>query len=292
MKQKNKNTKLQGSDAFEEYYSKLFNSRWPKLKESLFLENIHAEINAGGTEKYYLDPGSVCAAMTLPLSGGKKLLDLCAAPGGKTLILAMNMDCDANLSSNERSQERKARLTKVVQTVLPEEISSRVLTSCSDGATWCKRETESFDRILLDVPCSSERHVIQDPKYLKEWTPSRIKTLSMEQWALLSSAWRLLKKDGYIVYSTCALNNTENDEIISKLFKKFTDCQLVPQDEILKILKENISKTDSKITLPSNMEILDLFEKADKTENGFHILPDTTQGAGPLYFTLIHKKVE
>lgn len=292
MKQKNKNTKLQGAEAFEDYYSNLFENRWPELKESLFLENIHAEINAGGTEKYYLDPGSVCAAMTLPVSGGKKLLDLCAAPGGKTLILAMNMDSDANLSSNERSSDRKARLAKVVQTVLPEDISQRVLTSCSDGATWCKRETESFDRILLDVPCSSERHVIQDPKYLSDWTQSRIKTLSMEQWALLSSAWRLLKKGGYIVYSTCALNKIENDELVSRLFKKFDDCELVEKEKIQEIISENLSKTGSRINLPENMEILSLFEKADITEKGYHILPDSTQGAGPLYFTLIHKKEE
>lgn len=290
MKQNSKKSKPQGKEAFEKYYSDIYTDRWEKLKESLFKENIHAEINAGGSEKYYLDPGSVCAAMTLPLSGGKKILDLCAAPGGKTLILSMNMDSDANLSSNERSPDRKARLAKVVQNVLPEEISTRVLTSCSDGATWCRRETESFDRILLDVPCSSERHVIQDPKYLNDWTQSRIKTLSMEQWALVSSAWRLLKKDGFMVYSTCAMNPIENDEIIAKLFKKFDDCELVDSSNVEQTIKENLLKTGQRLTLPLNIDILDLYNKADKTKFGHHILPDTTDGAGPLFFTLLHKK--
>ena len=195
-------------------------------------------------------------------------------------MLASRMPENAVLVSNERSSARKQRLSAVCASCLPEDIQTRVKISCSDGAKWCLTQTECYDRILLDVPCSSERHVIQDEKYLGEWSPARIKTLSMEQWALLSSAYRLLKRGGYLVYSTCALNSAENDGVIARLVKKFDDAEIVSFEEKV-FLHEDISAycTDS----------LDLHP--EKTEYGFHILPDVQNGCGPIWFSLIHKKV-
>jgi 16S rRNA C967 or C1407 C5-methylase (RsmB/RsmF family) len=137
----------------------------------------------------------------------------------------------------------------------------------------CLKNEEKFDAILLDAPCSSERHVLADKKYLSEWSFSRIKTLSMAQWALLSSAWRMLKEEGYLLYSTCALSPNENDNVISRLIKKFDN---------LKILEPKISLNYKKFTEKSLPDY-------EKTEFGAHILPDTTQGAGPLYFCLLQK---
>ena len=167
MKQKSAKTKLFGAEGFEEYYKGLYGERWEKLKEAFAGEGSSVEYHVTGAEKsYFLDRASVLAALCLPLEGASDILDLCAAPGGKTLVLASRMPEDAHLSSNERSPERKHRLAVVVETCLPTSISERVKTSCSDGATWCTRQSECFDRILLDAPCSSERHVIADPKYL------------------------------------------------------------------------------------------------------------------------------
>lgn len=276
---KQKKEKLSGAEGFDEYYKNIYGSRWESLKESLFLENQSVEYKIPGAEKsYFLDSASVFAALCLPLKNAENILDLCAAPGGKTLVLASRMPDNAHLSSNERSADRKHRLSVVVQTCLPEEISSRITVSCSDGATWCTRQTECFDRILLDAPCSSERHVILDPKYLNTWSPSRIKTVSMEQWALLSSAYRLLAPDGIMVYSTCALCPAENDEMIEKLNKKFNKSGnafelLEPSPEIVEI------KNFTDIKIPG-------FEK---TKYGYEILPDKQNGTGPIYFSIIKK---
>ena len=277
MKNKNEN-KLYGESGFNQFYSQLFGPRWEKLKESFFQENQSVEYKIQDSESYFLDSASVFAALCLPLEDAESILDLCAAPGGKTLVLASRMSDDAVLYSNERSTTRVQRLKKVVETCLPEEINQRVKVSCSDGATWCKRQTECFDRILLDAPCSSERHVIQDKKYLDTWSPSRIKTVSMEQWALLSSAYRMLKVGGILLYSTCALCPQENDEIIRKLHKKFNKDGksfelLSPNPNVKEI--ENFTK----INIPNY----------EKTEFGFHILPDVQNGAGPIYFSIIKK---
>ena len=279
MKQKQKQT-IKGAQAFEEYYSTLYGSRWEDLKKAFFNENTPVEYKITGAQNsYFLDSASVFAALCLPLNGpgdeGEEILDLCAAPGGKTLVLASRMNQASFLSANERSPERKHRLSVVVQTCLPQEISSRVKVSCSDGSTWCTRQSECFDKILLDAPCSSERHVIADPKYLNQWSESRIKTVSMEQWALLSSAFRLLKPHGIMVYSTCALSPQENDLMIERLFKKFKGgFELLPPEPCAAEISDFTA-----IHLPD-------FEK---TKYGYAILPDKQKGAGPIFFTIIQK---
>ena len=216
--------KLSGKEGFECFYREIFKERWEDLKKSFGEEKDSLEYYVPGAKKsYFLDSASILAALSLPLFGDEeKILDLCAAPGGKSLVLASLMSQNAILFANERSPERKKRLFNTVNVCLPKSISSRVIVSCSDGALWCKRESEVYDRILLDVPCSSERHVYNDEKYLKIWTPSRIKQVTREQWALLSSAYRLLKKGGIMVYSTCALCPKENDDMITRLSDKFS----------------------------------------------------------------------
>ena len=281
MKQKSAKPKLFGADGFEEYYRELYGQRWDALKESFAGEGSAVEYHVtGAQESYFLDSASVLAALCLPLENATDLLDLCAAPGGKTLVLASRMDGDAKLSSNERSPERKHRLSTVVENCLPPEISERVITSCSDGATWCTRQSECFDRILLDAPCSSERHVIADPKYLNTWSPSRIKTVTTEQWALLSSAYRLLRPQGILLYSTCALCPEENDGMIERLYKKFnkdgTAFRLLEPAPQL----SQISAFAPALTLPG-------FEK---TKYGYMIMPDRQKGAGPIYFSIISKE--
>lgn len=274
MKQKDRNKKTGGAEGFELYYSTLFGERWPVLKKSLYGESDKVEYNAGGSESYFLDSASVRAACSLPLKNAGTILDMCAAPGGKTIVLASNMEQNAQLLSNERSQDRKIRLVHSVQNCLTQKVQQNVNVICKDGATLCLAKNNLFDRILLDAPCSSERHVLLDENYLKDWSPSRIKTLSMAQWALLSSAWRMLKPDGFMVYSTCALNTEENDGVIKKLIKKFNDVEILEPE--IQFSVNNFCKVD----LP----------EGEKTEFGRHVLPDVCGGAGPLYFTLLHKK--
>lgn len=277
---KQKKEKFFGKEGFEKFYSDLYKERWSFLKESFLKENNSVEYFVPSSEKsYFLDSASVFAALNLPVKNAKNLLDLCAAPGGKSIVIASRMDEDAVLFANERSFERKKRLQNSIKTCLPENISSRIKISCSDGAVWCKKQTECFERILLDAPCSSERHVFQDEKYLNEWSPSRIKTVTTEQWALLSSAYRLLAVEGYLLYSTCAICPSENDEMIERLVKKFNktnDAFEFPE------IHPNLSEISSfvQIKMPNY----------EKTKYGYEIFPDKQNGAGPIYFSLIKKK--
>ena len=331
MKQSKKTQKIFGAQGFDFYYSQIFPNDWQELKTSLFSENVYLKLQFENCSPYFLDPASICAALTLPLDNldfadfnsadsdksstesslktsenpqsEQKVLDMCAAPGGKTLVLSSNLSKNQTLFSNERSSSRKARLLKVCTESLPESLQKKLRISCSDASTWCRRETESYDAILLDAPCSSERHVLTDSKYLSTWSPSRIKSLAIEEWALLSCAWRLLKVNSYLLYSTCALNPCENDELISKLLKKFDNVSVKSFDECKKIFKNNLKTSKAKFSFPENSkfdfedsnEILSqnllekIYDNLQKTQYGFHILPHKNFSCGPIYFSLLQK---
>ncbi len=318
MKQSQKAQKLIGKFGFESYYSEIFKDEWNELELAIQKENVYLKFQFEDFSPYFLDPASVCAALTLPLkneqisdSSANKILDMCAAPGGKTLVLSSNLQENQSLFSNERSSSRKARLEKVCESSVPQKILEKIKITCSDSATWCRKETEAYSSILLDAPCSSERHVFSDSKYLNEWTPSRIKSLCVEQWALISSAWRLLVPGGFLLYSTCALSPGENDEIIARLLKKFDGVKVFSFSECKAFFEENLNSSKAVFSFPeSDFEKFEsqncqknflqgissaqnflkkIYSSSVKTSLGFHILPHKAFGCGPIFFTLLQK---
>ncbi len=277
--------KLSGKDSFEQYYSSLYGKRWDDLKESFSFEPLYATFKFENCEPYYLDAASVLASSCLPLENSTDVLDMCAAPGGKSLILASRMSKNSTLVCNERSAERRNRLCTVVKESLSQEIYEKIQITGNDGALICKKTDKKFDSILLDSPCSSERHVYNSPKHLEQWTPSRVKNLSFTQWSLLSSAFLSLNDNGYILYSTCALAKDENDGVIQKLLKKYSKSQ---ENFKIEVCDVDISKIYENV--PSFVQIPELI--IEKTEFGYQILPDKNRGAGPIYFSLIKKSID
>ncbi len=273
-----KKQSLPGDQAFDAYFHDCFGDRWNDLKQSFETEPSYRTISHPQCTEYHLDAASALAACCLPLKGRSAILDMCAAPGGKSLITASRMDDTAALKSNEFSKDRYIRLKKNMETCIPADISQRVSVTCFDAATWCKFEKDTYDAILLDAPCSSERHVWNDMTYLKQWTPARIKNLAMKQWSLLSSAFLCLKSGGVLLYATCALSSDENDGPVQKLLKKYDAARVLPVD-----FEEAESSFSALFGECSGLH-------PEKTALGYHVLPDVNQGAGPLYFCLIEKE--
>ena len=216
-----KKNKQDASLLFDEYYGEIWCDRWQSLKEAL-KEEKDTQVSIDETNPpYWLDEASLLTASLLPVSSGSTVLDMCAAPGGKSLVLAKATGKTGFLTANDRSPDRRERLRKVLYS-LRDDIRPEIRITGFNAESWGLYEKEAYDAVLLDAPCSSERHVLNDEKYLSQWSPSRPKRLAISQYAMLSSALMAVKYDGYILYSTCSINPGENEEVVQKLFQRHT----------------------------------------------------------------------
>ena len=206
---------------FEAYYENLWGERWMRLRESLLLPAASVPYSEGLAKPYMMDSASVLAAESLRLPDTGIVLDACAAPGGKSLVLASRMTHNVQLLCNELSSERRRRLKNVLDEHLDEEKRRQVTVSGFDAGELGgkKREWNRFDAILLDAPCSSERHVIQSPKALAEWKAARPRSLSQRQWSLLSAAFLLLKPGGSLVYATARFHRKKTTALFPGSWK-------------------------------------------------------------------------
>lgn len=233
---------------------------------------------ASGLRNYYmLDLASVVAALSLDVYPGHKVLDMCAAPGGKALVLARQLfgagDITGQLVANDRSSDRRARLKAVLSEYLP----TNVMVSCSihglEAQQWGRHQPERFDRVLLDAPCGSERHVLQHAAAKRrdvmkdEWSPARSKRNASLQVDLLLSGIKSLRPGGRIVYSTCSVSPVENDKVVEKALKRNANMDVVRDCEPLVRLIG-----------------------AEQTLYGHIACPDTANGWGPLYWCTMEKR--
>ncbi len=254
------------SDRFEVYYSELFGSRWPSLLEALKSDPQHRTIERGLTKPYHLDAASIAVAGLLPLDHAERVLDVCAAPGGKALLLATRMGGAARLTANERSSSRRARLHRVVADHLPDSVHRRVFVTGHDARRWGLYERDAYDAILADVPCSSERHLVLSAAGTAGWNPRRSKRLAIDQFAILASVIDACRPGGYVLYATCTLNPIENDAVVA----------LAPIRRPVEVV-------------PIEPAALG-FTKAERTEQGIAVRPDISDGAGPMFAALLQKR--
>lgn len=214
---------------------------------------------------YIMDPASVMVARALDVQSGDRVLDMCAAPGGKSLVLIESLREDGEIYCNDLSPERRERLKKVIQQYVPRDIRDRVWVTGKDGVQFGLKEPGSFDRILLDAPCSGERHILENPSAQAEWSPRRTEHLASRQYSLLAAALLAVKADGRIVYSTCSISPAENDDVIRKLLKK---------------KKSAVRWVEAPLGIGG-----------ERTEFGVAYMPDVC-GFGPLYMAVIEKAEE
>ena len=257
-----------GAQRFEKFYSEKYGQRWSDLKTAMQQESKPISLSERLISPYYMDKASIIAANIIPISENCRVLDMCAAPGGKTLILALKLNGTGMLVSNDRSAARRNRLLNVLDTCLDQKLRSVVKVTGHDSTKWSLHEKDAYDCVLLDAPCSSERHVLNDTKALDEWSPNRPKMLSKQQFAMLCAALDAVKVGGYVLYSTCSICDMENQDVIERLSKKRES-----MFEEIDMLKINSELSDCSEALP----------------HGRIILPDSQHGLGPLYFCLIRK---
>jgi 16S rRNA C967 or C1407 C5-methylase (RsmB/RsmF family) len=260
-----------------------------------------------------LDAASALAAHLLDIKPGEAVLDLCAAPGGKSVSLAQKMwpawhadDSDlhhavlgsamAPLSSNEADARRQKRLSDNLRAYLPPHLVNEGLVQCSsmNGTSTSAKFLAGYDKVLVDAPCSSERHIIHAHLKAKasgnaapemtNWRPGSSKRLAATQVQLLMTALKAAKVGGKVMYATCSIETTENDGVLEKMLK-----------EVEKESKKGLVKWKVEVGFGAGEEgqrmEAQLLKWVEKTKYGWIVLPDHPDGGrwGPLFFALITK---
>lgn len=163
------------------------------------------------------DAAAAIPAKLLGEIAGRRVADLCAAPGGKTLQLA---NAGARVTAVDRSAPRMKRLVQnLARTRLEAE------TVVADAVTW---EAEPFDAILLDAPCSATGTIRRHPDILWQKQPEDLAQVAMLQTRLLDNAVKLVKPGGLLVYSTCSLEPEEGEQQIEALLSRNGSFERVP----------------------------------------------------------------
>ena len=219
--------KISKVDLVSRLLSKGFELKSTVMPEVLAVKK--APLPTGATSEYMLghyyiqDLSSCMAVDALDVAPGQFVLDVAAAPGGKTTFMAQKMNNSGAIIALEpngrRARSMSFNLTRC-----------GVYNTCifkSDGLYAGKFEMK-FDRVLLDAPCSCEGVIAKDPTRKSSHTPEDVDYCSKIQESLIEAAVSYVKPDGIMVYSTCSFAPEENEMVVDRLLRKFGNISLEP----------------------------------------------------------------
>ncbi|NXE86180.1 NSUN4 methyltransferase, partial [Menura novaehollandiae] len=175
-----------------------------------------ARPDALGLLDYYLmDAASLLPVLALNVQPDDFVLDLCAAPGGKTLALLQTGFC-GHLAANDVSVSRTKRLYQILHSYVPREVRETVSVTCHDGRDWEQVKGGTFHKVLVDVPCTTDRHSAMEEEnniFHNRRTKER-QMLPLLQLQLLMAGILAAEPGGEVVYSTCSLSPLQNECVI------------------------------------------------------------------------------
>ena len=154
---------------------------------------------------------------TTDLSKQLRVLDLCAAPGGKSTHIQSLISKDSLLVSNEVIRSRAA----VLKDNIVKWGSPNVVVTNNDPKDFARLQNY-FDVIVVDAPCSGSGLFRRDPAAITEWSENNVQLCSQRQQRILADIWPALKNDGILIYSTCSYSKQEDEDIVDWLTKEFS----------------------------------------------------------------------
>lgn len=246
-------------------------ARWAQLLEADILSG--GSLRRSGTAGLLADlPGfaegawwvqDVAASLPARLFGdvaGQEVIDLCAAPGGKTAQLAA---MGARVTAVDRSA---ARLKRVEENLVRLGLLDRVRTVCADAALWNPPGGRGSARfILLDAPCTATGTIRRHPDVLHLKTPMDMDRMSGFQRRLLDNVWRLLTSGGILVYCTCSLQKDEGERQIETLLSSGASVRRLP------VRGEEVAENSGFLTENGDVRLLPHYESILGGMDGFFI---------------------
>ena len=173
---------------------------------------------------YYLqEPSAMTPATVLPVVSGERVLDLCAAPGGKATALGAKLRGEGLLVANDISASRAKALLKNLEIF---GISNSYVTNAVPERL-AEQFEESFDKILVDAPCSGEGMFRKDLANARVWSLEKVEECAKTQHTIIRSAVSMLRPGGLLLYSTCTFSPEENEQTIASLLAEKPEMELL-----------------------------------------------------------------
>ncbi|RRZ95942.1 16S rRNA (cytosine(1407)-C(5))-methyltransferase RsmF [Erwinia sp. 198] len=204
----------------------------PWCKEGFWISRDDADtLPLGSTAEhlaglFYIQEASSMLPVTALFAGSpvpERVMDMAAAPGSKTTQIAALMNNKGALLANEYSASR----VKVLHANISRCGVGNTAIAHFDGRVFGPALPETFDAILLDAPCSGEGVIRKDADALRNWSPESTEAIAATQHDLIDSAFHALKPGGTLVYSTCTLNRSENQQVIAWLLARYPDAVVI-----------------------------------------------------------------
>lgn len=204
----------------------------PFVKEAFIIEDKNIRYGKNPLHHagaYYMqEPSAMMVVHLLGIQENDKVLDLCAAPGGKSTQALSYLNGTGVLVSNDISNKRAQILSENI-----ERMGAKNTYVLNENITTIEQRFYGyFDKVILDAPCSGQGMFRKNEEVLKDWTYNKTLSLSNTNKELILSAYNCLRKDGILVYSTCTFTKEENEDVIEYLLKN-TNASIIkiPTDE-------------------------------------------------------------
>jgi len=219
---------------------------------------------------YYIqEPSAMAPGALIPITPGDRVLDLCAAPGGKSTQVGARLQGKGVLVSNDISSDRVKALIKNIELF---GIRNAIVTN-ETPQRLAQAFGQYFDKILIDAPCSGEGMFRKNPEMIKSWEQHNVDSCVVMQEDILEEAAKMLRPGGYILYSTCTFAPEENERQMARFLSLHSDFSLapLPQVEGFKRGKKEWGETEHPM------------------EHTVRLWPHHLKGEGH-YLALLHKK--
>ncbi len=176
---------------------------------------------------YIQEPAAMVPVESIEIQPDWKVLDLCAAPGGKSSQIKNKLGENGVLVANEIIPSRCKILTGNMERMG----FKNVVTTCMHPKKLSKEFPVTFDMIMVDAPCSGEGMFRKEDVAIDEWTPENVKMCAERQAEILDCAVKMLKPNGYIVYSTCTFSLEENEMTVDSFLQRHPEFEICPVTE-------------------------------------------------------------
>lgn len=204
----------------------------PYVKNGYYLEydkiGNHPYHHAGML--YVQEPAAMAPAECIDIDPDWIILDMCAAPGGKSTQLKNKLGENGILVSNEIIPSRCKILTGNIERLGLQ----NTVTTCMDTNKLAKTFPDTFDLIMVDAPCSGEGMFRKDENAISEWSIENVKKCAVRQAEILENAAIALKDGGYIIYATCTFSFEENEMTVDSFLKNHPEFEIIPVNDAVK----------------------------------------------------------